>query len=186
MVMYHISDILMQQLLAQDDDAFAVFYGATIDDFARYIQFRYQLPQSVLQDILSQFYLKLRNYLPKLDEDIEENRFYAFVWTMLKNLLKDYFKKSKEFSFSDFRLEEADDDVALPLVSEDDVAALFSQRFEYDRIMETLRGLDNTSHDIVYMKYIEGYDYDEIAESMQMSVDAVRKQHSRAIRSLQL
>lgn len=155
MVMYHISDVLMQQLLQGSEEAFAVRYQETIDDFSRYIQLRYQLSTAQLEDFIAQFYMKMWDVFPTLSDDMDENRLYVYCWTVLNNMVKDFFKKKKDQTFSDFRIEEDSDDVALPLVSDDDVAEFFAQQYAADIIMSTLQDLDSRLYDIFYLKYIE-------------------------------
>ncbi|USN57040.1 MAG: sigma-70 family RNA polymerase sigma factor [Candidatus Peribacteria bacterium] len=183
--MYHISDTLMQELLQGSEDAFGVRYQETVDDFGRYVQVRYNLNTAQLEDTIAQFYMKMWDVFPTLSDDMDENRLYVYCWTVLNNMVKDFFKKKKDQTFSDFRLEEDNDDVALPLVSDDDVAELFAQQYAADAIMDALRALDIRLYDIFYLKYMEGYDYEEIGEKLCLTYDAVRQQHSRAIRALQ-
>lgn len=175
----------MQQLLQWSEEAFGVWYEETVDDFARYVQFRYQLDDATLEDIIAHFYMKMWDVFPTLSDDMNENKLYVYCRTMLNNLVKDFFKKKTDQTFSAFRVDDDSDDVQLPLIADDDVADLFAKQYTADVIMDALQSLDNVLYDIFYLKYMEWYTYEDIAMKLDLTYDAVRQQHSRAIRRLQ-
>lgn len=186
MVLYSLTDAFLAKLLRGDEDVFGVRYQETVDDFSRYVEFRYGMDSATIADLIAQFYVKMWHNLGSLDEDITEDRFYGFCWTVLNNLIKDSFKKKKESAFSDFVCDEEHGDEVLWLVSEEDVAVFFAQKYAADAILDALRDLSQTAHDIFYLKYMEWYDYDAIAERLDMKPEAVRQQHSRTIKRLQV
>jgi DNA-directed RNA polymerase specialized sigma24 family protein len=152
--MYHISSELMTLLLAGDEEAFGVWYERTVDDFSRFVVMRYSLDPEVMMDLISNFYIKVWNILPTLDDEMNENRLYGLCWTMLNNLIKDYFKKKKEKTFADLLEADRSEDDFVP-VSSDDVAKLFEVERDVDRIMAALQALDNASYDIFALKYLQ-------------------------------
>lgn len=187
MVLYHLTDPFLAKLLRGDEDVFGIWYQETVDDFSRYVEFRYGLDTATIADLIAQFYVKMRRLLPEMDADMTEDRLYGFCRTVLNNLIKDSFKKKKEIAFSSFLSDDVDDeDAALPLVSDEDVAEFFAQQYAADAILDALRDLSQTTYDIFYLKYMEGYDYETIAERLDMKPEAVRQQHSRTIKRLQV
>jgi len=101
---------------------------------------------------------------------------------MFKNHVKDHFKKNHELSFGDvstntYRLEDE-------LISDHDVKKLLDKDFAYDSILSAMKGLDEESQELLYLKYIEQESHDMIAELLGVSIEVVRKRLSRALGKL--
>lgn len=57
----------LKKLQQRDDAAFTVLYNDTVDIFFRYLKVTYFLDNAEIDDILSAFYVKLRENLKRLD-----------------------------------------------------------------------------------------------------------------------
>ena len=97
MVLIEFETAFLLLLIQQDESAFNTFYLKTVDIFFRYLKTNYFLDQEECEDIIADFYVKFRNAVKSYD--IEQS-FSAYTWTIFKNALKDYFKKTKEIRFS--------------------------------------------------------------------------------------
>jgi RNA polymerase sigma factor (sigma-70 family) len=95
-----------------------------------------------------------------------ENQFAGYVWTVFKNHLKDYFKKQRERHFSDFETTEDSPSFAETLLSDDDVMEFFAKSFDYNRIVSSMKHLDDVSYEVIHMKYIESKSYHEISQQL--------------------
>ena len=133
-----------------------------------------------MHDLVSDFYVKLWRSLSRFDHSI--GSFQGFVWTMFRNLLKDYFKKSKSVAFSDF----GGDDFSLEetLQSDDNVTDLFQRDFTYEVIVSSLDALDVLSREAIYLKYVKQLPMSEMVQMLGVGPDVVRKRLSRAIAKL--
>jgi DNA-directed RNA polymerase specialized sigma24 family protein len=96
------SQEFIELLRRQDPRTFEKLYNETADQFFRYCQTYYFLDEAQIDDLIGDFYVKLRGLLPtlKLDYNLQ-----AFLWTMFKNSCKDYFKKRKEYYGSEEQLQ---------------------------------------------------------------------------------
>jgi RNA polymerase sigma factor (sigma-70 family) len=95
-----------------------------------------------------------------------ENQFAGYVWTVFKNHLKDYFKKQREQHFSDFAAKENSPSFEETLMSDEDVMQFFAKSFDYDRIVTSMKHLDDASHEVIHLKYIESKSYQEISQQL--------------------
>ncbi len=178
--------LFIERLLQYDDLAFANFYEQTADVFFRYLMTHYRLSDAECHDILSDVYLKIWDSLDRYDV---EYTFWQFVWTILKNHCKDYFKKTKPLFFS--QLEDIhgnsaiDTHATLLMTSQDkDIESLFEQRFTFELIQDALESFDQESKELLHARYILQYPYDTIADMYGIKSDAVRQKISRIIRKL--
>ncbi len=177
--MFGFDNTFIQQLLSWDKQCFSRFYSQTVDTFAGFVQSRYYLNEQDLQDVLSDFYVKLWRVLSRFKG--KPDQFAWYVWTIFKNHLKDYFKKQREQHFTDFSSQEDSLWIEETLASDDDVQEFFAQSFDYDRIISAMKHLDETSYEIVYLKFIDSKDYATIAKDLDLTEQAVRKRLSRAL-----
>lgn len=169
-------------LIQQDSGAFNTFYLQTVDVFFRYLKSNFFISQEDSEDIIADFYVKFWTAVIKYD--IKQS-FSAYVWAIFKNTVKDFFKKHKDLPFSDL---DGDDENGEKfedtLIDEDEIAVFLQQDFELQHIHEAMASLDSLSKDIVFLRYIEGKWYDEIAEQLQISQEAIRQRLSRAIKKM--
>jgi len=160
----------LQRLKKQDHQAFNEFYSHSVDIFFRYIKSNYFLPDQEVEDIVSHYFVKQRDAFKKLDI---KKSFSAYVWTIFKNTIKDYFKKMSDLPFSQIRTAWDDDNIS------------FEDKLEYEEnIQAAMQELEEVSRDIIYLKYIEEKSYKEIADMLMLSQDNTRQKCSRAIKQL--
>lgn len=174
----------IEKLIKQDQRAFNEFYLKTVDIFFRYLNSYYFLDQETSEDIISEFYVKWRDTVKKYDS---KQKFSTFVWTVFKNLVKDILKKHKDIAFSSF--EKEDDGSNFEDNIEDnemDFFDLLEQDFQYKQIQEAMQELDWDSREIIYLKFIEEKDNNDIWEILWLSVENVRQKLSRALKKLKV
>lgn len=127
-----------------------------------------------MQDLVGDFYVKLWRVMDKYDPSY---KFESFFWIVLKNMLKDYFKKKKE---------EFDSEIVNDRESTDPDAILktLQKKYELTSIKQAMGELDEISYQIIIMRYVEQRDYDEISWTVDLDESAVRKRLSRALKKL--
>ncbi len=169
-------------LIQQDAGAYNTFYLQTVDVFFRYLQSNFFLSPEDSEDIIADFYVKFRNAVTKYDIN---QSFSAYVRTIFRNMLKDYFKKHKELSFSQL---DGDDEEGErfedTLIEESEVAELLQQDFELEQIKAAMQELDALSREIIFLKYIEHKSNTEIEEQLLISQEVIRQRISRAFKKL--
>ena len=99
-------------------------------------------------------------------------------------MLKDRFKKKKEYHFSDFDFDTQEEDhkgwFGDHLRSEDeDFLAILDRQFTYEKILDTLHKLDRGYAEVLHFKYVESKSNEEIAILCDISLENVRQRISR-------
>lgn len=176
----------IERLLQYDDLAFATFYEQTVDVFFRYLISHYNLSEWEAQDILSDVYIKIWDNLDKYNR---EYTFGQFIWTILKNHCKDYFKKIKPLFFSELEDIHGNSIVDthatyLHWNEEKSIESLFDTQISFEYIQNVLSQCDIEDQEILHARYILQYPYDMIADIYDMKSDAVRQKISRLLKKL--
>lgn len=175
--MFDFEDEFVQRLISQDEQAFAQFYNMTADIFFRYLTGHYFLSSQDIQDLLSDFYLKCRNWLGGYNQKYS---FETYIRTILKNHTKDFFKKRKSVQLKDEHIQNE----ALSEWWEDELLKELQQDFELEMIQEAMGMLDEQSYEVIYHRFIDEMSYEEMSSILDMSQDAVRQRLSRALKKL--
>ncbi|MCF7835492.1 sigma-70 family RNA polymerase sigma factor [Candidatus Gracilibacteria bacterium] len=178
--MFDFDEKFIKELKKQDHNAFNTFYIKTVDVFFRYINSNYFFPKGDSEDIISNFYVKMWEAIKKYDNKISLN---AYVWTILKNTIKDHLKKKKDVSFS---VLDNDNSISFQdnLESEEDLTWLIENNFRFDQIEEAIKQLDDDSRDVIYFRFIEEKSNEEIEKILGISQENIRQKFSRAIKFL--
>ena len=173
---------LVERILDKDEFAFAEFYQITVDDFFRYVISHYMLSEAEVSDIISDVYLKIREWIDKYDEKF---LFWQFVRSILKNHCKDYFKKKKPLLFSHIKEEQVDTNTTrYSFDQENDVFFNFS--VDNFILQQTLITLDQDSQELLHARFVLWYSYEVLSDMFMVSQDTVRQQISRIIKKLKI
>ncbi len=178
------SEQFLQSLIKRDETAFQKLYEHTVDSFYRFLKSYYQIDEATIQDILSDTFLKIRNSIENLKT---HHNVTSYLRTILRNTTKDYFKKTKEIAFSELDYAWADDDTLRfedNLADPTDIAELFHIQFQSEQIVKALGSLDAKYKEVLFLKYIEWYDNEDIARTFDISEDNVRQRLSRGLSKL--
>ena len=135
-----------------------------------------------LKDIIADFYIKCWNGFPTFD--INQN-FSGRIWSVFKNTLKDFWKKRWETAFSEIDL---DGEITFEdsIEDEEDFTQILDNEYTFEQIQQAMYDLDETSKEIISLKYIEEKSYWDIAWILWISQDLVRQRCSRALKALKI
>lgn len=122
------------------------------------------------KDIVQEIYVKLWNMRGDLDK---YNSVEALAMRMTRNLCLDKIKLKKTVPLNGTVKEEASDENGIKeKQAELNIAVL--------RVKSAIERLDEPQKTIMQLRDIEGYDYDEIAQILNMNVNTIRVSLSRA------
>ncbi len=175
----------IQNLKRQDADAFWIVYNDLVDQFYRYIKGHYSLDENTIQDLLSEVFVKIWQNVGKIDE---QSSLSGFLRTIMRNHVKDYFKRNDDIPFATFSsYDDENGDTAWEdgLSNDQNVLWEVNRDYTFEQIQEAMSSLDESFKQIIHLKYIEEYSYEEIAYATGLSQDAVRQRISRGIKRLQ-
>lgn len=122
------------------------------------------------KDVVQEIYFKLWNMRNDLDK---YNSVEALAMRMTRNLCLDKIKLKKTVSLNSVVREESTNELR-----EED--KLSEQKLAIRRVKQTIETLDEPQKSIIQLRDIEGYEYHEIAQILNMNVNTVRVSLSRA------
>lgn len=122
------------------------------------------------KDVVQEIYFKLWNMRNDLDK---YNSVEALAMRMTRNLCLDKIKLKKTVSLNSIVREESTNELR-----EED--KLSEQKLAIRRVKQTIETLDEPQKSIIQLRDIEGYEYHEIAQILNMNVNTVRVSLSRA------
>lgn len=162
------------------DRDIASIYTLYVDDlftYGCYLGFA----REVVKDAIHDIFIKITTDSDKLD-DISNIKFYLF--RSLKNRLLDIHKSQKEY----IELENIDPLREIPFNIEVNVEELMIEEEEQMQIKtgieQMLNSLTDRQREIIYLRYVQGYDYQQIAELLHITVHGCRKLVSKALLNL--
>jgi len=158
----------------------ASLYTQYVNDlftYGHYLGFK----REVVEDAIHDVFVKITMEEQSLN-DVSNIRFY--LYRSLKNRLLDIHKRQRPHT----AIEELDTSAEIPFNMDVNVEDLLIEKEEQKQIKteieQMLNALTDRQREIIYLRYVQEYDYEQIAELLHISVHGCRKLVSTAIRSL--
>lgn len=156
----------------------ASYYKLYVNDlvtYALYLGFE----KEIILDAIHDIFCKLATDWDMLDS-VENVKFYLFK--SLKNKLLDTYKLQKHYV--DLSTAEVETPFKIQITVEDELIDSEEQALIKKRISEMLETLTDRQREIIYLRYIHGYDYSQISDLLNISIHGCHKLVSKAIANL--
>lgn len=157
----------------------ASIYNRYVDDlytYALYLGFEKGIIMDAIHDVFCKFAAS-----EKLLQDVSNIKFYLFK--SLKNRLYDIYKARKEYAeLSAIDLQETPFNIQVTI--EELLIDQEEQQQIKNQLAEMLESLTERQREIVYLRYVQEYDYAQISELLNISVHGCRKLLSKAMQNL--
>jgi RNA polymerase sigma factor (sigma-70 family) len=157
----------------------ASIYNRYVDDlytYALYLGFEKGIIMDAIHDVFCKFAAS-----EKLLQDVSNIKFYLFK--SLKNRLYDIYKARKEYvELSAIDLQETPFNIQVTI--EERLIGQEEQQQIKNQLAEMLDSLTERQREIVYLRYIQEYDYEQIAQLLNITVHGCRKLLSKAMQNL--
>ena len=157
----------------------ASIYNRYVDDlhtYALYLGFEKGIIMDAIHDVFCKFAAN-----EKLLQDVSNIKFYLFK--SLKNRLYDIYKARKEYAeLSAIDLQETPFNIQVTI--EERLIGQEEQQQIKNQLAEMLESLTERQREIVYLRYVQEYDYTQISELLNISVHGCRKLLSKAMQNL--
>ena len=157
----------------------ASLYNRYVDDlhtYALYLGFEKGIIMDAIHDVFCKFAAS-----EKLLQDVSNIKFYLFK--SLKNRLYDIYKARKEYAeLSAIDLQETPFNIQVTI--EERLIGQEEQQQIKNQLAEMLESLTERQREIVYLRYVQEYDYEQISELLNISVHGCRKLLSKAMQNL--
>lgn len=122
------------------------------------------------KDVVQEIYVKLWNMRNELDQ---YNSVEALAMRMTRNLCLDKIKLKKTVPLNGTVNEEVSEEIV-------DKEKRNEQKLAVERVKSELEKLDEPQKTIMQLRDMEGYEYEEIAQILNMNINTVRVSLSRA------
>jgi RNA polymerase sigma factor (sigma-70 family) len=180
-----IDDILIETVLKKKHWAFTIFYNEIVDHFFSYLKSNFRLTDFEINDIISNTFVKIWNKMDSFDQ--EKWNFVSWCWIILRNTTKDYFKKKKDFWFSDFEyLDENNTKTSLEekIPDFEDMLENLNTDFQFENIKNAMEQLKYDEREVLYLRFTEQKSLNEIAQITWLSDSNVRVKLHRSLKKL--
>ncbi len=153
---------------------FTEIYKAESDALFRFCVFRITNRENAL-DITQETFMRYWDALIS-GKDIKNDR--AFLFTICRNLIIDYYRKKKSISL-DAILDEVGESSSF--VEDKDSNLNSYSTAEARFVMDKLKELEPSDRQLVYLRFIEGFQPKDIAEILEVSSNVISVRLTRAI-----
>jgi len=175
-------ETLIKAVLEKKHSAFTIFYNEIVDHFFSYLKSNFSLSENDINDIISNTFIKIWNNLDNFDA--EKWNFISWVWIILRNTTKDFFKKKNEYVFSDFEYVNEKWDlftVEDNIKDETNNLDVLEQDYKFEHIKQAMWKLKSIDKEILFLRYTEWKSLKEIADIIWLSEWNVRVKIHRVL-----
>jgi RNA polymerase sigma-70 factor (ECF subfamily) len=159
-------------------ERFQKIYSENADSVFRYCFFRVSDRNTAIdlaQDVFTRYWDNLAK-----GKDIGNDR--AFLFTVARNIIIDWYRKKKSLSLES--LQEENEDTEEFVIIEDNAKGALDMQNESRFLLDKIKALPATSQHILYMRYIEDLKPREIAEALEIRENTVSVRIHRALEEL--
>ncbi len=155
----------------KDLSAFGRLYDMYVQPVFRYLYRRVGSLQDA-EDLTSQTFIAA---IESLDRYREQNHFAAWLFGIAHHKLVDYYRRNTSQPFTE-KVEE--------IPKEEDALGQIIVDEELSHLLNLIQKLRDDEQDLIYLRYLAGLSYVEIAELMGKNVEAVKKSIYRLLARL--
>lgn len=155
--------------------AVAAIYDAFADPIFRYVSFRVRSPEDA-EDLTDQVFLKMIEALPAYDD--RGAPFAAWLYRIARNLLVDRYRRAGRDAVALHESLEARGAGSDPFASA-------AGSLDRQALREAMGTLTEEQRQVVVLRFVEGWDVDEVAAAMGRKPNAVHALQHRAMGALQ-
>lgn len=166
---------LIQRAVSRDPDAFGRLYDMYIDRVYRHLYYRVGNVTDA-EDLTQQVFLKAWQAIGRYKKTASP--FLAWLITISHNLVVDFYRTKKDKTYLDAEVV-ADDSASGP---EQIAEAHFAQR----QLRRAILKLHGEQQQVVLLRFIEGFEYEEIASLLGKREGTIRVIQHRALAKLRL
>lgn len=159
-------------------DRFIQIYSAYNDSLFRYCFFRVSDRNTAI-DLAQEIFMRYWDNLAK-GTKITNDR--AFLFTIARNIIIDWYRKKKAISLES--LAEGNEDGEEFALVEDNAKGVLELSSESRFLFDKLKSLSKTSQHVLYLRYVEDLNIKEIAEILKINEGAASVRIHRGIEEL--
>lgn len=162
--------LLVQKAVSRDPDAFGKLYDMYVDRVYRHVYYRVGNVADA-EDLTQQVFLKAWQAIDRYKKTASP--FLAWLMTISHNLVIDFYRTKKEKTYLEVDIT-ADDSALSP----EQVA---EARFKQQQLRKAIFRLRGNEQQVVLLRFVEGFEFKEIASLLGKSEGAIRVILHRAL-----
>ena len=151
---------------------FVRFYSENIDRIYRYVFFRVGQNQTLAEDLVSEIFLKAYEHFADYDPKISKA---AWIYRIAHNHLANYYRDTRDH---------VDIEDVAPTLTDERQKLFLPQLSDRLVVEKALARLSKLERELVTLKYLEGYTYEEMGSILERSGDALKVATHRAMQKL--
>ena len=152
---------------------FPGFYRSNVKRIYRFVYYRVRGSKEVAEDLTQDIFLKAFAAFGTFDPEISES---SWLFTIARNHIINHIQKQRPGT----SLDEIENTVWDREPWDERMAA----RHDHGRMLDALHQLPEDDRELVRMRHLEGWSYDELAETTGKNTGALRVQVHRALKEL--
>jgi len=169
---------LIQKAKAGDESSFeSLILGC--QSKAYNIALRYMKNEDDAMDALQESFIKIFRHLNSFKED---SRFDTWVYRIVVNTCNDMLRKNSNQKITDSIFKKSDEEetvIEIPDVS-GSPEEVFDKREKTEHIISCLEKLNHEQKEIIILRDVHGFSYDEISEILECSIGTVKSRINRS------
>ena len=159
-----------------DRAAFAYLYNKYIQELYNY-GFKICGDEELVKDAIQEIFVSIYLNKHKLSQP-KSVKFYLML-ALKRAVIKKIVQKRKSIFHDDFEpFFEPDLSIESSVVNQEEIEEQKTQ------VLQLLESLPSKQKEAVYLRFVEGLDYEEIAEILEVNIESARKQIYRAVKSM--
>jgi RNA polymerase sigma factor (sigma-70 family) len=168
--------LLWEMFLSGDDRAYAYFYKKYIGELFAY-GMRFTSDRELVKDAVQDVFVKIYSHRTKLNRT---DKVKPYLFVALKNMLFNVFQKEKD----SYHIDTVEPVFITEYPVEDMIIADEQEAERKQKINQLLETLTPRQKEVIYYRYVEGMELNEICKLMEMNYQSVQNLIQRSIRRI--
>jgi RNA polymerase sigma factor (sigma-70 family) len=169
-------NMLWKKFLSGDDGAYAYFYQKYVEILFSY-GMRFTSDSELVKDCIHDVFVKLYSKRSKLKH---VNQIQAYLLISLKNELYTIFQKDKTL----YHIDVIESVFCIDYTAEEPLVAEEQEKEEQKKIRRILDTLTPRQKEVIYYRYIQGMELDEICKLMEINYQSLQNLIQRSIQKI--
>lgn len=169
--------LLMIEAIAENEDE-RVFLEETFDKYSRLmfsVAYKYGLQRQDAEDVVMDSVLSIHKNMTKI-QALSVDKIQIYIVSIVRNASLDFLRREKRRGMV---FQNVEDDEMEQMASQESVEETVSLQDEIKRVIKAIHELPESERQVMYLKYSRNMENDDIASSLGLSPESIRKYLSR-------
>lgn len=169
--------LLMIEAIAENEDE-RVFLEETFDKYSRLmfsVAYKYGLQRQDAEDVVMDSVLSIHKNMTKI-QALSVDKMQIYIVSIVRNASLDFLRREKRRGMV---FQNVEDDEMEQVASQESVEETVSLQDEIKRVIKAIHELPESERQVMYLKYSRNMENEDIASSLGLSPESIRKYLSR-------